>query len=82
MLTQVSSFLFFFWYTYLLRNWAIKYALVYESSPSLHIEAARLVECPSGPSLGEFLVVFRTFWYSFHCEIRLVRMRREETVSS
>jgi hypothetical protein len=54
---------------------------VYESSPSLHIEAARLVECPSGPSLGEFLVVFLTSEVSFFINAhRLVRGLGEEVV--
>ena len=50
----------FLLHTYLLGRTAIKQAVSYESSPSLHIEEARLVECPSGPSPGEFLMVFLT----------------------
>ena len=39
---------------------AIKKAVCYDSSPALHIAEARVVECPSGPSPAEFLMVFLT----------------------
>ena len=36
----------------------IKKTVCYNSSPTLHIVEARVIECPSGPSLAEFLMVF------------------------
>ena len=35
----------------------IKKTVCYDLSPTLHIVEARVVECPSGPSPAEFLMV-------------------------
>ena len=38
----------------------IKKTVCYNLSPTLHIVEARVVECPSGPSPAEFLMVILT----------------------
>ena len=48
----------FLLHTYLVGATVIKKTVCYNSSPTLHIVEARVIECPSGPSLAEFLMVF------------------------
>ena len=38
----------------------IKKTVSYNSNPALHIAEIRVVECPSGPSPAQFLMVFLT----------------------
>ena len=54
------SFLFLL-HTYLVGATEIKKSVCYDSSPALHIAAARVIELSSGTSLAQFLMVYLLF---------------------